>query len=99
MRLLRPAGAADGDLGAAFGVGVGVGPVAHHFAGEGHDVVGGGGVGEDAAGAEAGGVVRHVAFVGGGEEGEEGEEEEVEEGWGEHCGRDKGGVSLRRSWT
>ena len=72
MRLLG-AGVADGDFGTAFGVVVGVGAVLHDFPGEGDDVaVGGGGV-VVPAGAEAGGVVGHVAFVGVGQEGEEGE--------------------------
>ena len=64
MRLVR-ARVIDGDLGAAFGVAVGVCGVGHHGDGEGDDGVVGAGC--EAAGADAGGVVRHVAAVGGGE--------------------------------
>ena len=55
----------NADLGAAFGVAVGVRGVGHHGDGEGDDgVVGTGFV---AAGAHAGRVVGHVAYVGGSE--------------------------------
>ena len=55
----------NADLRAAFGVAVGVRGVVHHGDGEGdHGVVGSGVV---AAGAGAGCVVGHVAYVGGGE--------------------------------
>lgn len=65
------AGVVDVDLGAAFGVGVGVGAVVHHLAGEGDDVPFGGRRVVVAAGTQAGGVVGHVAVVGVGDEGEE----------------------------
>ena len=70
MRLSR-ARVVNADLGAAFGIGVGVCRVGHHGDGEGDD--GGGGGGCDAAGAEAGGVVCHGADVGGCEGDGEGE--------------------------
>lgn len=80
MRFLG-AGVVDIDLGAAFGVVVRVGPILHDFAGESDDGGVFGGIGVLTAGAKAGGVVCHVAFVGGGEEGE-GDESKGE---GFHC--------------
>ena len=74
---LSRAGIINADFGAAFGVAVWICGVGHHGDGEGDDgVVGAGCV---AAGTDAGGVVRHVADVGGGEgdgdcEGESGAE-------------------------
>ncbi len=55
----------NADFRAAFGIAVGVRGVVHHGDGEGDDCVGG--IGVVAAGAGAGCVVGHVAYVGGGE--------------------------------
>lgn len=55
----------NADFGAAFGVAVGVCGVGHHGDGEGDDGVVGSGC--ETARADAGGVVGHVADVGGGE--------------------------------
>lgn len=74
MRLLC-AGVVDVDLGATFGIVVWVGAVVHDFAGEGDNGFILGGVGVVAAGTEAGSVVRHVAFVGVGDEWEDSENE------------------------
>ncbi len=55
----------NADLGAAFGVAVGIRGVGHHGDGEGDDGIVGTGL--DPAGTHAGCVVGHVAYIGGGE--------------------------------
>lgn len=60
MRLARGR-VGDGDHRAAFGVGVGVGGVAHHGSGEGDNIVVV--VVQDAAGSQPSGVMGHVALV------------------------------------
>ena len=59
----------DRDFGPAFGIEVWVGTVVHHFAGEGDHVSSARRGVVVAAGTESGGVVRHVAFVGIGDNG------------------------------